>query len=316
MSHRGARSGLDRWRRVVPLLVLIVASTSAIGQAPAPVHHEGAFRSGDALLAGDGAFAEIAERLAELGVAVLRYDDRGSGASQGDHAPASSADLARDVGAAVRYLQGRPRIDRLTTGLLGHSEGGMIAPMVAVRHPGVAFVISLAPPLAVAASVAQTGAQLELTAAGQRPALEALLYELVNAQPTALPPDQQARSGTSTSPRTRWWRRRWSRTAAGCAGSCSTTPPPTGRSCGYRPWRCSRRAVQVDLEQHRTSLIAAADPRHTKIARLDDVNQLFLRPDTGSVSEYGDLEPTLLPELFEAMAIWLDEVLPETFPSR
>lgn len=69
-------------------------------------------------------FTQVAEHLAERGVAVLRYDDRGVVASGGDNATATSDDLVTDARAAVRALQRRTDVDALHIGLLGHSEGG------------------------------------------------------------------------------------------------------------------------------------------------------------------------------------------------
>ena len=92
-------------------------------------------------------FLVWADALTRLGIAVLRYDDRGVGASTGNFNEARTADLARDVEAAVDYLRSRKEIDNKRIGLIGHSEGGMIAPMVAVSRPkDVSFIVLLAAP--------------------------------------------------------------------------------------------------------------------------------------------------------------------------
>lgn len=91
-------------------------------------------------------FLVIADYLTRQGMVVLRVDDRGVGQSGGSFAGATSADFATDVAAAWAYLQKHPRVNANKVGLLGHSEGGMIAPMVASTHKEVAFVISLAGP--------------------------------------------------------------------------------------------------------------------------------------------------------------------------
>ena len=92
-------------------------------------------------------FLVWADALTRLGIAVLRYDDRGVGASTGNFNQARTADLARDVEAAVDYLRSRKEIDNQRIGLIGHSEGGMIAPMVAVSRPkDVSFIVLLAAP--------------------------------------------------------------------------------------------------------------------------------------------------------------------------
>ena len=92
-------------------------------------------------------FLVWADALTRLGIAVLRYDDRGVGASTGNFNEARTANLARDVEAAVDYLRSRKEIDNQRIGLIGHSEGGMIAPIVAVSRPkDVSFIVLLAAP--------------------------------------------------------------------------------------------------------------------------------------------------------------------------
>jgi pimeloyl-ACP methyl ester carboxylesterase len=89
-------------------------------------------------------FAVIADYLTKKGYAVLRVDDRNIGKSKGDLKNATSADFADDVLASYNYLLQRNEVDKSKIGLIGHSEGGFIAPIVYAKNPGVAFIISLA----------------------------------------------------------------------------------------------------------------------------------------------------------------------------
>ncbi len=89
-------------------------------------------------------FLILSDFLSRNGVAVLRYDDRGVAQSEGNFAPATSYDFSTDAEAALDFLKKRDDIPSKKIGLIGHSEGGMIAPMVAARRKDVAFVISLA----------------------------------------------------------------------------------------------------------------------------------------------------------------------------
>ncbi len=98
------------------------------------------------VLMGHKPFFVIADYLTRNGIAVLRYDDRGVGESEGYYTSATSEDLATDVEAAFRYLKSVPGIDSLSIGLIGHSEGGLIAPIVASANEDVAFIVSLAGP--------------------------------------------------------------------------------------------------------------------------------------------------------------------------
>ena len=89
-------------------------------------------------------FRQIADALGRRGIAVLRLDDRGFGASGGDPSRATTADLADDARAALEFLRGRGDIDPERLALIGHSEGGIIAPMVAAADPGLAGIVLMA----------------------------------------------------------------------------------------------------------------------------------------------------------------------------
>ncbi len=92
-------------------------------------------------------FALLADHLTKLGIAVLRVDDRGVGKSTGNFSMATSENFASDVMAGIQYLKTRNDIDITKIGLLGHSEGGMIAPYVAARSKDVSFIVLLAGPV-------------------------------------------------------------------------------------------------------------------------------------------------------------------------
>ena len=91
-------------------------------------------------------FRQFADSLGRRGIAVLRMDDRGYGESTGDHKSATSADFADDIRAGLAYLRTRPEIDATRLGLLGHSEGGLIAPLVALHEPELRGIVLLAGP--------------------------------------------------------------------------------------------------------------------------------------------------------------------------
>ncbi len=89
-------------------------------------------------------FLVFADYLTRQGIAVLRVDDRGVGKSTGDFSQATSEDFASDVLAGIEYLKTRKEINPKQIGLIGHSEGGLIAPMVAVKSADVAFIVLMA----------------------------------------------------------------------------------------------------------------------------------------------------------------------------
>jgi dienelactone hydrolase len=98
----------------------------------------------DEELLGHKPFLVLSDYLTKNGIAVLRYDDRGTALSKGDFKSATSADFASDVESAIAYLKNRKEINKKKIGLIGHSEGGLIAPLVASNSKDVAFIVMLA----------------------------------------------------------------------------------------------------------------------------------------------------------------------------
>ena len=100
----------------------------------------------DEELLGHRPFLVLSDHLTRQGIAVLRYDDRGVGESKGSFATATTADFATDALAAVQFLRSRAETDPGKVGIAGHSEGGLIAPMVAAESSDVAFIVLMGGP--------------------------------------------------------------------------------------------------------------------------------------------------------------------------
>lgn len=98
----------------------------------------------DSELFGHKPFLVLSDHLTKNGIAVLRFDERGVGESEGDFDKATSEDFAKDVQAALTYLSSREEIAQNKIGLIGHSEGGIIAPMLANNTNDVDFIVLLA----------------------------------------------------------------------------------------------------------------------------------------------------------------------------
>ena len=278
-------------------------------------------------------FHEIADTLTRQGIAVLRYDDRGVGGSNGDPVQATSADFADDAEAAFTYLQGRPEIDDQQIGMLGHSEGGIIEAMVAARNPDVAFLISMAGTavsgydtlikqverLALAsgqsaeqatAAADQQRAMMDLIVAQDWTALETALNELAQTQIDALTADQKAALGDVQAAAKQQ-----------VAVQLSQLQSPWYQFfLGYDPgedWAKITAPVlglyggndtQVDADQNTAALQAALDRagnQDVTITVLPTANHLFQNATTGSVQEYAQLDPHLMPEFLAAVSDWL-----------
>ena len=122
---------LPRTDKPVPAVILIT------GSGP---------QDRDETLLGHKPFLVLSDHLTRKGIAVLRVDDRGVGGSTGRISTSTSEDFAGDVLAGVDFLKSRKEIDLKMIGLVGHSEGGLIAPMVAARSNDIAFIVMMAGP--------------------------------------------------------------------------------------------------------------------------------------------------------------------------
>jgi uncharacterized protein len=111
-------------------------------------------------------FLVLADYLTRRGIAILRVDDRGVGGSTGNSAKSTSNDFAGDVLAGIDYLKSLKEINPKQIGLIGHSEGGLIAPMVAVQSPDVAFIVLMAGPGETGEQIIYSQAALILKASG------------------------------------------------------------------------------------------------------------------------------------------------------
>lgn len=120
---------------------------SGVGPFPAVLLVSGSGpQDRDESLLGHKPFLVLADHLTRHGIAVLRYDDRGVGKSKGDFGSATTVEFSRDAAAGFRYLQQRPEIDKQKVGICGHSEGGLVAPIVAAESHDVAFIVLMAGP--------------------------------------------------------------------------------------------------------------------------------------------------------------------------
>jgi uncharacterized protein len=274
----------------------------------------------DEPIMGHRLFLVIANHLTRQGIAVLRYDKRGTGSSSGDYAKATTADFADDADAAVAYLATRTDIDHRRIGLIGHSEGGLIAPIVATHNPSVAFMVLMAGPgengaktlseqgRLLSKAMGLTDAQVE-TAATLRdqliaiaetekdPAvanakLRALLADAAKSQRLpATAAEQQAAAFTSD-----WFRFFF-----------TYDPVPT-----LRKVRCPVLALggsndlQVPAEKNLASIKAAmAANSDAQILELPNLNHLFQTSRTGSLFEYGQIEETIAPSALDLITSWI-----------
>lgn len=124
---------------------LTIPATS--GEFPAAVLISGnGEHNRNAEFSGHTPFLDLADYLTKNGIAVLRFDKRGVGSSNGNFKTATTFNFSNDVASAVKYLLKRKEINKRKIGLIGHSEGGLIAPIVASKSKDIAFIVLLAAP--------------------------------------------------------------------------------------------------------------------------------------------------------------------------
>ena len=133
----------------------------------------------DETIFGHKPFAIIADHLTRRGIAVLRFDERGVAKSVGNFAKATTEDFANDVEAIMDWLIKNPKIDGTKIGLIGHSEGGLIAPMIAARRNDVAAIVMLAGPGVPGKAIVMNQSRLIAKASGANEAMLQFQDELV-----------------------------------------------------------------------------------------------------------------------------------------
>jgi dipeptidyl aminopeptidase/acylaminoacyl peptidase len=255
---------------------------------------------------------QIAEALASRGIAVLRVDDRGVGGSGGRETlqDATTSGFADDVRAEVAYLRTRSEIDPKRIALVGHSEGGIIAPMIAATDPQIAAIVLMA-------GTAKTGAQIstdQLNDALERmPNMSAEEKEKQRAQQQEIIHAVQTGGDLSKYPaqvRLPWVKEFW-----------TYDPLPTIRKV-RQPILIVQGALdrQVTAEQAGMLEKAAREGgnKDVTVQAFPNLNHLFLPAKTGAFSEYSTLEQkTIGDDVLKVLGDWLEGKLkPAAKPAR
>jgi pimeloyl-ACP methyl ester carboxylesterase len=270
-------------------------------------------------------FLVLADHLTRAGVAVLRVDDRGVGGSGGSFADATSEDFADDARAGLRFLRTRGEIDTNKIGLIGHSEGAIIAPMVAATSEEVAYVVLLAGPGVPGDELLVRQQELLSRAAGMDDeqvativAKQTELLELVEAQAEEGPLRDAVRElvraqlGAAAEPE--------SVEQATAQATLTVTGPWFRYFVSHDP-RASLRALKVpvlaligekdlqvdprqNLPEIRKALQAGGNPDFT-VEELEGLNHLFQQASTGAIGEYYRLEESFNPDALATIASWI-----------
>ncbi len=278
-------------------------------------------------------FLVLSDNLTKRGIVVLRVDDRGVGATQGDLSQSTSEDLADDVRAGIEFLKSRPDIDATRIGLLGHSEGAIIAPIVATGTEDVAFLVLLAAPGLVGEEVLYDQARRISEATGEPPEdvergqrLQASVFEVLKSEPDNMVASEKLRevirAGVAELPE---------ETQAEIAASLDAFVDAQVRMV-INPWfrffltydpvpalknvKCPVLALyggkdlQVSPEVNsgpvEAALVEGGNADHT-VKTFEAMNHLFQTATTGLPTEYPQIEETMAPEVLTFIGDWIVE---------
>jgi fermentation-respiration switch protein FrsA (DUF1100 family) len=274
----------------------------------------------DESIAGHKPFLVLADYLTRKGIVVLRADKRGVGKTGGDYSKAVMQDFASDGEAGVAYLKTRAEVDRKKIGLVGHSEGGIEAPMVAVKDPDVAFIVLMAGTGVRGDELLAEQVQLLEKAGGKSQAevakdvatqREILALVEKDKDDAALEKDlRAAMAGKETDAQialqlklvsSPWFR-----------GLLEYDPVPT-----LSEVKCPVLAIngEKDLQvPPDTNLplirkaLAAGGNKKSEVDELPGLNHLFQTAKTGGIGEYSEIEETMSPVAMEKVASWILKV--------
>lgn len=285
----------------------------------------------DESLLGHKPFLVLSDYLTRRGIAVLRCDDRGVAKSTGKFAEATSADFATDVEAQIAYLKTRKDIDGMKIGLIGHSEGGLIAPMIAARSKDVAFIVMLAGPGLSGEAILLLQGQAILKAMGATPdrlelqkTLQVRIFKIIAEEKDNAEAEKKLRKVVEEEfaklPEAE-------RKAAGPKLVDQTVAQSKGV---MSPWfrfflpydpipalqatKCPVLAIigekdlQVPPKENVVAIEAALKAGGNKdftVKELPDLNHLFQTCKTGTVIEYGEIEETFNPEALQLIGDWI-----------
>ena len=267
-------------------------------------------------------FWVIADYLARLGIAVLRYDDRGVGGSTNSEIEATSADLAGDVSAAVSFLLDHPDIDPNRIGLIGHSEGGIIAPMVATEIEDIALIVLLAGP-GVPGSKILLDQNEDILRANGAPEqyIETWLtylsrvFEILQDYPDDAVAKEKIKEafvqtyGQGSSQELENEAEVW--TSAWMRFFVLYDPGPTLAqvTCPVLALFCEL-DIQVAVSQNlpiMESIFAQAGHTDYLVHELPELNHLFQTAKTGVIEEYAQIEETFSPTALDLIGAWISE---------
>ena len=269
-------------------------------------------------------FLVIADYLTRNGIAVLRVDDRGVGGSEGNTGNATSEDFAGDVLAGIEFLKTRKEVNSSKIGLIGHSEGGIVAPVVANKTSDVAFVVLLAGPGIPGEQIIYEQGRLIGLASGmteeqveQNQKTQEAIFNIIKAEKdSAIRLDRLQRTFTGGM----YPMMNEDQKKAVDQQISAVNSPWFSHFLKYDPYpaltklKCPVLALigEKDLQVPPNSNLPAIEKalaeggnKNFKTLELPGLNHLFQQCETGAVAEYAQIEETISPEVLEIISEWI-----------
>ncbi|WP_330181960.1 alpha/beta fold hydrolase [Nocardia sp. NBC_01503] len=275
----------------------------------------------DEELLGHKPFLLLADTFTRAGYAVLRTDDRGVGGTGGDLSQSDYQQLADDIGAGITFLHGRSEIDGKRIGLLGHSEGGYLAPLYAARpDSGVAFVIMQAGPAVTGADVLLEQNRIILTAQGATPeqiseqlAYVSGLVDIVHTGDLAAAKKYAQQHNDSLPPERKQPEAAIDQLVSPYMAALINYDPAPALSALRVPVLAvyGTKDVQVPATQSEgpARALLAADPDAT-VHVFDGLNHLMQPAQSGLLTEYATIGTTVDPQVLDMYTNWLTQRFP------
>ena len=277
-------------------------------------------------------FLILADYLTRLGIAVLRVDDRGVGGSTGNVSLSTSEDFSGDVLAGIEFLKTRKEIDSKKIGLIGHSEGGFIAPMVAAKSDDVAFIVLMAGTGLTGEEILYLQAALIMKTQGvddvkiaENRAQQEKMFAVMKLEPDSLKAAQKLRDilKKSLAEISGDEKEKMGGADAQIDVQIKQVMNPWFRffltydpKVALKKVKCPVLAIngEKDLQVPPKENLGAIEKAlkqggnsNYTIRELQGLNHLFQTAKTGSPSEYGKIEETISPTALKVMGDWILE---------
>ena len=275
-------------------------------------------------------FLVLADHLTRQGIAVLRFDDRGVAKSKGNFATATSEDFATDVLSAVAYLKTRKEINPKKIGLIGHSEGGLIAPMCAVKSSDISFLVLMAGPGVTGEELIYEQGRLLMMAEGSTPdeaarnrKLQEKMFAVLKTEKDEAAAEKKLREvmATHIGEMSEAQKKIADANPGALVSQIKAINTPWSRFfVTYDPRPTLRQIkipvlaingeldLQVSAKQNLPEIAKAlksAGNKKFQTVELPKLNHLFQPTKTGAFSEYGKIEETISPAVLTMISNWV-----------